>query len=82
MSAAIYSHDMGSLFISHSSRDRVLVDELRSQMAAAGFDAVFLDYHPDHGIPPGRNWERELYSALTALNSPPSMFLGSAAACG
>jgi len=55
---------MASLFISHSSKDRVLVDELRSRMAAAGFDAVFLDYDPDHGIPPGRNWEHELYSKL------------------
>jgi WD40 repeat protein len=55
---------MASLFLSHSSEDRSVVDEVRRRLAEEGFDAVFLDYDPDQGIPAGRNWEAELYSAL------------------
>ena len=55
---------MASLFVSHSSHDRTIVENLRRQLAAAGFEAVFLDYDPDRGIPAGRKWEPELYSAL------------------
>lgn len=55
---------MASLFLSHSGQDRSVVDEVRGRLAAEGFDAVFLDYDPDQGIPAGRSWETELYSAL------------------
>ena len=52
---------MASLFLSHSSRDRAMVDDLRRRLAAEGFDALFVDYE---GIPAGSKWESELYSAL------------------
>ncbi|MEV6235437.1 TIR domain-containing protein [Lentzea sp. NPDC051838] len=55
---------MASLFLSHSAQDRSAVDEVRARLAVEGFDAIFLDYDPDHGIPAGRSWETELYSAL------------------
>jgi WD40 repeat protein len=55
---------MVSLFLSHSSQDRDVVDDIQRRLAREGFEAVFLDYDPDHGIPAGRQWEPELYSAL------------------
>jgi WD40 repeat protein len=55
---------MVSLFLSHSSQDRDLVDGIRQRLRTEGFEAVFLSYDPDQGIPAGRRWEPELYSAL------------------
>lgn len=52
------------VFISHSSADRAPTDALVALLRAAGFDSVFVDFDPVDGIPPGRNWERELYVAL------------------
>jgi WD40 repeat protein len=55
---------MVSLFLSHSSRDRNVVDDILRRLRAEGFEAIFLSYDPEHGIPAGRKWEPELYSAL------------------
>ena len=70
---------MSALFISHSSADNRVADELRAQLAARGHRSVFLDFDPERGIPAGRHWERELYTQLRAcqamivLCSPASM---------
>ena len=53
-----------NIFISHSSHDGEIASDLRARLEARGFPAPFLDYHPERGIPAGRNWERELYRQL------------------
>jgi energy-coupling factor transporter ATP-binding protein EcfA2 len=53
-----------AVFISHSSHDNAIAGELRARLEAQGFPAPFLDYHPENGIPAGRNWEHELYRQL------------------
>src|ERR687886_627929 len=55
---------MASVFVSHSSRDRAATERVVAQLRAAGFAALFVDFDPEQGIPPGRNWERELYAQL------------------
>src|SRR5690242_284231 len=55
---------MVSLFLSHSSHDRDVVNDILRRLRAEGFEAIFLSYDPEHGIPAGRKWEPELYSAL------------------
>jgi hypothetical protein len=53
-----------SIFISYSSHDAAVADQLIYQLRAEGLAAPFLDFDPDEGIPTGRNWERELYAGL------------------
>src|SRR3954471_4126414 len=55
---------MASVFVSHSSRDRVVTERVVARLRTAGFAALFVDFDPDQGIPAGRSWERELYAAL------------------
>src|SRR5919112_6524119 len=55
---------MASVFISHSSQDRAVTEQVAERLRAAGFAAVFVDFDPEQGIPAGRNWERELYTQL------------------
>jgi hypothetical protein len=52
------------IFISHSSADRASTKALIELLRGRDFDSVFVDFDPVDGIPPGRNWERELYLAL------------------
>ena len=55
---------MASLFVSHSSQDITKTTEIINWLRAKGFEALFVDFDPDVGIPVGRHWERELYSQL------------------
>ena len=55
---------MTTLFISHSSKDRTRADWLRTALKERGFKSLFLDSHPDDGIPAGSQWEHELWQAL------------------
>ncbi len=55
---------MTAVFISHSSRDRALVEDLCARLRAQGYAALFLDVDERDGIAAGRDWERELYLAL------------------
>jgi len=68
---------VASLFISHSSSDRDAAERLAERLLAEGFDALFLDFDPERGIPAGRNWERELYAQLRKADAV--IFLASAA---
>ncbi len=56
--------EMSAIFISHSSRDGAAAAELKERLAAWGHASIFLDFDPEAGIPPGRDWERELYHQL------------------
>ncbi|MBL9135553.1 MAG: TIR domain-containing protein [Verrucomicrobiales bacterium] len=60
---------MSEIFISHSSHDRAAADRLWSWLAAEGFQGVFLDFHPEHGIPAGCDWEKVLYAKLRACRA-------------
>lgn len=60
---------MGSIFISHSSRDAHVAGELRVRLAERGYHSVFLDFDPQVGIPAGRDWEKELYARLRACHA-------------
>src|SRR4051795_8487238 len=68
---------MASVFVSHSSRDRVVTERVVERLRAAGFAALFVDFDPEQGIPSGRSWERELYAQLRRTDAV--VFLASAA---
>ncbi|SFT99052.1 TIR domain-containing protein [Arthrobacter sp. ov118] len=68
---------MTSLFVSHSSRDRVPTEKVRDWLRAEGYVALFVDFDPDDGIRAGRDWERELYAQLRKCDGV--VFLASAA---
>ena len=55
---------MGAIFSSHSSKDDSVAAELKCRLENEGHRSVFLDFDPEQGIPPGRDWERELYRQL------------------
>ena len=68
---------MTSLFISHSSQDRGVAEQIRADLHNSGFANLFLDVDPDQGIAPGANWEREIYARLRMADAV--LFLGSPA---
>jgi WD40 repeat protein len=68
---------MTSLFVSHSSTDRLPTEKVRDWLKAQGYAALFVDYDPDDGIRAGRDWERELYAQLRKCDGV--VFLASAA---
>jgi hypothetical protein len=51
------------VFISYSSKDRGLANEVHDWLAGDGHE-VFLDHHPDDGIAIGEEWEQRLYERL------------------
>lgn len=55
---------MSSIFLSHSSRDNAIAHEVKARLEQWGHRSVFLDFDPEHGIPAGRDWEKELYAKL------------------
>jgi len=55
---------MAAIFISHSSRDGVLAEEVRTWLAQAGYERVFLDFDKHTGFKAGENWERRLYEEV------------------
>lgn len=69
---------MASFFISHASRDRAVAERIRSWLVDRGYTSIFLDFDPEQGIPPGRQWESELYSQLRRADV--LIFVGTAAA--
>lgn len=60
---------MASIFISHSSKDRLAATEIAEQLRKHDFVSFFLDFDPELGIPVGRNWEKELYHRLLACSA-------------
>lgn len=64
------------IFLSYSHSDTKRSTALRAELRRRRFDAVFIDFDPLDGIPPGRNWETELYRGLrrcdivVAMDSP------------
>ena len=60
---------MSAIFISHSSKDNQVADEIRHWLAEQGHRSVFLDFDPANGIPAGRDWEQELYRGIRACRA-------------
>jgi hypothetical protein len=64
------------MFLSYSHTDTQRSTAVRTELQRRRFDAVFIDFDPVDGIPPGRDWEAELYRALrrcdvvVAVDSP------------
>ncbi|MFN9245054.1 MAG: TIR domain-containing protein, partial [Cyanobacteriota bacterium] len=55
---------MGAIFLSHSSQDNGTTAEIAAWLKARMFEALFLDFDPQLGIPAGRDWEKELQRQL------------------
>jgi hypothetical protein len=55
---------MSSIFLSHSSKDNGIADQVKVRLEQMGHRSVFLDFDPENGIPAGRDWEKELYAKL------------------
>ena len=60
---------MPAIFISHSSRDGTIADDIKSALAQMGFDRVFLDFDKDSGIGAGEDWEKRLYEELSRCHA-------------
>ncbi len=54
---------MARIFLSHSSQDNFAAIALRNWLAGEGWDDIFLDLDPEHGISAGERWERKLHEA-------------------
>ena len=57
-------HEVTTLFISHSSKDKAWAEDLRMALRGEGYQSLFLDSHPDDGIHAGAEWERLLWQRL------------------
>ncbi len=55
---------MSNIFLSHSSRDNAIAEQVKAHLGEWGHRSVFLDFDPEDGIPAGRDWEKELYVKL------------------
>jgi tetratricopeptide (TPR) repeat protein len=60
---------MPAIFISHSSLDQPVADELKASLAKLGFEQIFLDFDKDSGIGAGENWEKRLYEELARCHA-------------
>src|SRR5262245_43657665 len=54
---------MSALFISYNNQDQRWAVELHDRLVARGYE-VFLDRHPESGIPAGADWQRIFYPRL------------------
>jgi len=60
---------LSAIFLSHSSWDASVSQEVAERLRAQGHRSVFLDFDPAQGIPAGRDWEQELYHRLRACQA-------------
>ena len=60
---------MGQVFLSHCSADTEVAAQLSERLKAHGYRSAFLDFHPEDGIPAGRDWELELYRQLRSCQA-------------
>ncbi len=60
---------MPAIFISHSSRDQKIADEVTAAIKRLGFEEVFLDFDKDTGIGAGADWEKTLYENLSRCHA-------------
>ena len=60
---------MPAIFISHSSRDQKIADDITTALKRLGYEEVFLDFDTDTGIGAGANWEKTLYEKLSRCHA-------------
>ena len=60
---------MPAIFISHSSRDQKVADDITTALKHLGFEEVFLDFDKDTGIGAGADWEKTLYEKLSRCHA-------------
>ena len=60
---------MPAIFISHSSRDQQVADDIKSALARLGFERVFLDFDKDSGVGAGEAWEKRLYEEVSRCHA-------------
>jgi formylglycine-generating enzyme required for sulfatase activity/energy-coupling factor transporter ATP-binding protein EcfA2 len=76
---------MGTIFISHSSKDNAWATRLRNWLQGSEnkqhpeqrYQSLFLDFDPEQGIPVGRSWRETLYEKLQLCRAV--IVIGSAA---
>lgn len=60
---------MASIFISHSNLDSEFAAEMKSWLAAQGYERVFLDFDKHTGFHAGENWEQRLYEEISRCHA-------------
>jgi WD40 repeat protein len=60
---------MPAIFVSHSSQDKKIADEVKEFLMQQGFERVFLDFDKTTGIGAGENWEKRLYEELSRCHA-------------
>jgi energy-coupling factor transporter ATP-binding protein EcfA2 len=60
---------MPAIFISHSSLDAQIADEIKTALDRLGFEKVFLDFDKETGIGAGEGWEKRLYEELSRCHA-------------
>jgi hypothetical protein len=57
------------LFISHSSKDNFQAVAIKDWLVAEGWNEIFLDLDPEHGIAGGEKWEQALLNAANRCDA-------------
>ena len=60
---------MPAIFISHSSLDPQIADDIKTALDRLGFEKVFLDFNKETGIGAGEGWEKRLYEELSRCHA-------------
>jgi TIR domain/AAA ATPase domain len=60
---------MPAIFISHSSHDKKIADDITTTLKHLGFTEVFLDFDKETGIGAGADWEKTLYEKLSRCHA-------------
>jgi len=60
---------MPAIFISHSSLDQQIANDIKLALDRFGFEQVFLDFDKVTGIDAGENWEKRLYEELSRCHA-------------
>ena len=65
----IAKQTMPAIFISHSSLDPQIADDIKTALDRLGFEKVFLDFNKETGIGAGEGWEKRLYEELSRCHA-------------
>ena len=60
---------MPAIFISHSSLDQPIANDVKTALDQFGFENVFLDFDKVTGFGAGENWEKRLYEELSRCHA-------------
>ena len=60
---------MPAIFISHSSLDQQIANDVKTALDQFGFEHVFLDFDKVTGFDAGENWEKRLYEELSRCHA-------------